>query len=238
MSNNHINKDALIKYKLQKDRLFRRFDEGILLDDESWYSVTPELIAKHIAKRTLENRIMLLLDGFCGAGGNTIQFADYIRENPKKTAPFVFAIDKCESRVYMASHNSKIYNVNRYIEFIIGDYFSIAKHFRIDCAFLSPPWGGPSYSNREIFNLEELQPRSGKELYQYTKENLTKNIILQLPKNTNQKQLVELADYNGQVEIEYNYINDTIKTMTCYYGNVIDNNAFKKEVYNEEDIKP
>jgi trimethylguanosine synthase len=40
------------KYWAQRRRLFTKFDDGIQLDKESWYSVTPEVIANHIAKRT------------------------------------------------------------------------------------------------------------------------------------------------------------------------------------------
>lgn len=39
---------------------------------ESWFSVTPEEIAKHVAERC---RCDVIIDAFCGAGGNTIQFA-------------------------------------------------------------------------------------------------------------------------------------------------------------------
>lgn len=39
------------KYWAQRRRLFSRFDKGIRLDKESWYSATPEVIADHIAKR-------------------------------------------------------------------------------------------------------------------------------------------------------------------------------------------
>lgn len=39
---------------------------------ESWFSVSPEKIAEHIAERC---RSDLIVDAFCGAGGNTIQFA-------------------------------------------------------------------------------------------------------------------------------------------------------------------
>lgn len=39
------------KYWAQRKRLFSKFDEGIKLDKESWYSVTPEAIAGHIAQR-------------------------------------------------------------------------------------------------------------------------------------------------------------------------------------------
>lgn len=39
---------------------------------ESWYSVTPEIIGRFIADRC---SCYLLVDPFCGAGGNVIQFA-------------------------------------------------------------------------------------------------------------------------------------------------------------------
>jgi hypothetical protein len=39
---------------------------------ESWFSVTPECIAEHIAERC---RCDIVVDAFCGAGGNSIQFA-------------------------------------------------------------------------------------------------------------------------------------------------------------------
>merc|ERR1740129_2322434 len=60
------------KYWAQRYRLFSKFDEGIKLDEEGWYSVTPEKIAEHIAERC---RCDVIVDGFCGVGGNSIQFA-------------------------------------------------------------------------------------------------------------------------------------------------------------------
>lgn len=39
---------------------------------EGWYSVTPEKIAAHIAERCA---LPIVIDAFCGVGGNTIQFA-------------------------------------------------------------------------------------------------------------------------------------------------------------------
>ena len=41
----------LDKYWDQRYRLFSKYDHGVKLDDESWYSVTPEIIAQHIANR-------------------------------------------------------------------------------------------------------------------------------------------------------------------------------------------
>lgn len=44
----------------------------LLMVSESWYSVTPEIVSKHIADHC---SCYLIVDPFCGAGGNTIQFA-------------------------------------------------------------------------------------------------------------------------------------------------------------------
>ena len=37
------------KYWAQRRRLFKKFDEGVRLDAEGWYSVTPEVVADHVA---------------------------------------------------------------------------------------------------------------------------------------------------------------------------------------------
>ena len=60
------------KYFVQRYMLFSRYDEGVQLDDEGWFSVTPEVLARHIAERC---RCDLILDAFAGVGGNAIQFA-------------------------------------------------------------------------------------------------------------------------------------------------------------------
>ena len=38
------------KYWTQRYRVFSRYDEGVRLDPEFWYSVTPERIAEHISE--------------------------------------------------------------------------------------------------------------------------------------------------------------------------------------------
>lgn len=58
--------------KDQRYRLFSRFDEGIRLDHESWYSVTPESLATQIAQELHLCGARIIVDGFCGAGGNSI----------------------------------------------------------------------------------------------------------------------------------------------------------------------
>lgn len=45
----------------------------MLLD--GWFSVSPERIAQHIADRVVLEKDSLILDGFAGVGGNSIQLA-------------------------------------------------------------------------------------------------------------------------------------------------------------------
>ncbi len=126
-----LSKD-LHKYWYQRYRLFSRFDRGIRLDDESWYSVTPERIAQHIADRC---RCSLVVDAFCGVGGNTIQFAFSCER--------VIAIDIDPHKIELARSNAAVYGVADRIEFVCGDFFKLVPElFCADVIFLSPPWGG------------------------------------------------------------------------------------------------
>jgi trimethylguanosine synthase len=62
----------IVKYWTQRYSLFSHFDSGIKMDEEGWFSVTPESIAKHHASRVDAG---VMIDCFTGVGGNTIQFA-------------------------------------------------------------------------------------------------------------------------------------------------------------------
>ena len=63
----------------QRHRYFSLYDDGCLLDEEGWYSVTPEKIAEQIAERC---RCDTILDAFCGVGGNAIAFARTCHRGP------------------------------------------------------------------------------------------------------------------------------------------------------------
>jgi len=123
---------ALHKYWHQRYRLFSLYDRGVLLDEEAWFSVTPERIAQHVADRC---RCDVLVDAFCGVGGNAIQFAF--------TCNFVVAVDIDPAKIAMAKRNAEVYGVRDRIQFICGDFFKVIPElFAADCIFLSPPWGG------------------------------------------------------------------------------------------------
>lgn len=62
------------KYWRQRYDLFTRYDEGIKLDEEGWYSVTPEEVAIRHAQHCRSTDVVI--DCFAGVGGNAIQFAN------------------------------------------------------------------------------------------------------------------------------------------------------------------
>lgn len=111
----------------------------LLLDDTGWFSVTPSNIAEHIAERC---RSDVILDAFCGVGGNAIAFA--------RTCERVIAMDNDITRLRLARHNALHYGVADRIEFVLADYVEWAREYtrrgaherqEVDVVFLSPPWG-------------------------------------------------------------------------------------------------
>ncbi|KAJ9071656.1 Trimethylguanosine synthase [Entomophthora muscae] len=86
----------LLKYWRNRYNLFSRYNEGCLIDEEGWFSVTPELVARQIATRMACD---VIIDAFCGVGGNSIQFAH--------TCKKVIAIDNNPTRLAFAKHNAK-----------------------------------------------------------------------------------------------------------------------------------
>ncbi|KAI4471625.1 s-adenosylmethionine-dependent methyltransferase related [Holotrichia oblita] len=200
----------LRKYWERRFSLFNKFDQGIKLDEESWYSVTPELVAKHTAQRL---KCGIIIDAFCGAGGNSIQFA--------QTCNKVIAIDIDPKKIELARNNAEIYGVADRIEFITGDFLKLHDKLIADVVFLSPPWGGPSYLSVPTYDLEQfLQPVPFKPLMD-TARVITKNIAIFLPRNANTQPLLLAAGPNGYVEIEQNFINKKLIAITAYYNDLI-----------------
>ncbi|KAL9184346.1 hypothetical protein ACHAXT_002432 [Thalassiosira profunda] len=122
------------KFWAQRKRLFSRYDEGIQIggkdDPEMWYSVTPEGIANHVAGRMVQmirksqltdgadkRPDIVILDPFCGCGGNSIAFArlnNTTKEDGGEASPRVkvIAVDNSLSRLKMAAHNASIYGID------------------------------------------------------------------------------------------------------------------------------
>lgn len=170
------------KFWAQRKRLFHKYDEGIQLDKESWYSVTPEVIANHIATRIANmkykaefNTSLIVLDPFCGVGGNAIALAR------NENISLVVCCDVDEDKLKCAAHNASIYGIeSTKLIFVHGNALSVLKSYNngklsevdvqnntmndasvefkgyrmgnfsllpkeIHVVFLSPPWGGLDY---------------------------------------------------------------------------------------------
>ena len=63
-----------ITFWYQRYYYYSRFDEGIQMDYESWWSVTPEELAAYTANLCIDK---VVVDAFCGSGGNVIQVYCY-----------------------------------------------------------------------------------------------------------------------------------------------------------------
>ncbi|KAM3838727.1 trimethylguanosine synthase isoform 1-T1 [Vipera latastei] len=203
----------LSKYWAQRYRLFSRFDEGIQLDREGWFSVTPEKIAEHIADRVkLSFDSDIIVDAFCGVGGNAIQFALAARR--------VIAVDIDPVKIQLAHNNAMVYGVADQIDFICGDFMKLASSLKADVVFLSPPWGGPEYAAAEIFDIQTMISPDGFEIFNLSQK-ITNNIVYFLPRNADIDQVASLAGPGGKVEIEQNFLNNRLKTITAYFGDLI-----------------
>ncbi|KAH9261034.1 hypothetical protein BASA81_000738 [Batrachochytrium salamandrivorans] len=196
--------------------LFSKFDSGVELDSESWYSVTPECIALHIAKR-LGRQQKLVLDVCCGAGGNAIQFALCGHQ--------VLACEVDPNRVAMAKRNAHVYGVGNKIEFVCADGMQLLASLQtgaVDYCFLSPPWGGPGYQTEDFslmtnVQLESRQPANGVDLFRESSRVAVLGVVYYLPRQMN---LLRLAGELGQVctEFELHKLAKRDHSICAYFG--------------------
>ncbi|XWS25604.1 hypothetical protein CRYUN_Cryun27aG0082100 [Craigia yunnanensis] len=201
--------EAAGKYWCQRYLLFSRFDDGIKMDEEGWFSVTPESIARHHASRCGSG---IVVDSFTGVGGNAIQLA--------QRSAHVIAIDIDPKKIGYAYHNAAVYGVDNRIDFVMGDFFALAPKLKADTVFLSPPWGGPDYTKVKIYDLKTmLRPRDGYFLFNVAKK-ISCRIVMFLPRNVDLNQLAELsmsAQPPWSLEVEKNFLNGKLKAITAYF---------------------
>ncbi|PWA59319.1 WW domain-containing protein [Artemisia annua] len=199
------------EYWHQRYMLFSKYDEGIQMDKEGWFSATPECIAEHHAYRCGGG---IVVDCFTGVGGNAIRFA------PKTT--HVIAIDIDPKKIECAQHNAMVYGVKDHIDFITGDSFTLAQKLKADTVFLSLAWGGPKYTKAKIFDINTmLKPHGGQFLFNVAKE-IAPRVVMFLPKNVDIRQLAELslsASPPWRLEVEKNILNYELKAITAYFTN-------------------
>jgi trimethylguanosine synthase len=175
--NPHPKAQVADKYWAQRKRLFVKFDQGIQLDREGWYSVTPEAIANHIARRMVagNDNGMIVMDACAGVGGNAIAFAR------RPEVSLVVCVDNDDARLRIAANNCSVYGIPRdKVVFVHADVCQVLASYKdgkrivdaesfksvatetekeykysgldllpetLDAVFLSPPWGGSDYES-------------------------------------------------------------------------------------------
>lgn len=181
------------KYWKQRYSLFSKFDEGVYMNKELWYSVTPEMVAIFIAKfiQACDPSVNTVLDVFSGGGGNTIQMARYFNK--------VIGVDMNEEHIYCTEKNSEIYGVMDKIELHLamwpsGINVELLSKFQneVDFVFASPPWGGPGYTANDSFDLTQLEPIPLADLLRSFFQ-ISPNVCLFLPRNSNLDQLSQVT---------------------------------------------
>ena len=225
--------DVHEKYWDQRYRLLSKYDKGILLDTESWYSITPEIIAKHIAKRCMiqfnKHKIKLnnILDCFCGCGGNSIAFAE-VCEN-------VFSVDIDQEKIVKLIHNAKIYEVNDHIKPICSDVYDVLNNPRddkfqigndkIDIIVLSPPWGGIDYlTDTKTFNIRNFPSGDGYKLIELAL-NVCSNVVCIFPRTTKNKPLKDFAKkLKTKCFVDDIHLYGKQKMKIFYFGNILYDN--------------
>ncbi|KAJ1845302.1 Trimethylguanosine synthase [Coemansia sp. RSA 2703] len=189
------------------------------MDEEGWYSVTPEVIAYDTAERIAqlynskdESKYgrFTVIDAFCGVGGNAIQFAEWCEH--------VIAIDIDPTRLAIAKNNAEVYGVSDRIEFILGDFYQLAPMLQAQVVFMSPPWGGPEYLESSVYDLDKMPFHTAQEWVDRA-QLISPNIVYFMPRNCNPRELADLCP-ESSCDIEMNYMGTFFKSITVYYGDL------------------
>lgn len=169
------------------------------LDVEALYSLSVQAAALQAASAIPGEHI---LDPFCGAGGSAIAFA--------RSGKRVTAIELNPKRLEMARYNAELFGVSAHITFIHGDAVELIPSIRADTIFLSPPWGGPNYSQRPLFTFDCFTPDGGVLMDVASRSFST--IALQLPRNFD---FNELKQFVGMVSISEDRVGDELVSYTA-----------------------
>ncbi|KAK3906930.1 RNA cap guanine-N2 methyltransferase-domain-containing protein [Staphylotrichum tortipilum] len=233
----------LQKYWHQRYSIFYFYDYDIRLTDDAWFGVTPEPVALQIAKdiashTTSTPRKGTIIDLFAGAGGNTIAFA--LSEKWDR----VIGIERDASTLACAQHNAAVYGVADAITWVHADSLDFLSRLKayhhaggkgkkgrggkrlgeldpslqVDPSetvlFASPPWGGVSYRDQDVFDLSTMEPYSLGALHEACRP---MEHALFLPRTSDLRQIAELVPEGaGKVEAVQYCVEGASKGLVAY----------------------
>ncbi|RVD91298.1 trimethylguanosine synthase-like isoform X4 [Tubulinosema ratisbonensis] len=178
----------LVKFHPNTRKLTSLLKHGFMLDEEDWYSITPECIVNNIIKNVERNKIDKLctekevLCAFSGVGGDVIPF---LKRGYNITAvDFSYKIKYLKENVAVLKSITKI---TGNLTPITCDFFEFIPNKTFFLSIISPPWGGLSYKN----NKEILKDMRIEEIHNKIIQ-FSKNIIYFLPKNIKENEIKEI----------------------------------------------
>ena len=192
-----------------------------------WWSVTPEIIAEYTAKLAKKCTV---IDGFCGSGGNVIQFSKYCSK--------VYAIDIDPKKIEICKNNCKVYNCENNIYFIECDFLKIEEYkpikVKADYIFLSPPWGGINYKNSDVYSIKASMNPDISEIIKVCLR-ITKYIMFYIPRTLMLEELFEIISaINGKKRLFFDVhilkSANKIKALLIIFGYDIDKKVGEKEI--------
>lgn len=152
------------------------FDHGILLDEESWYSVIPESISLYLAERFQSVGVKSVFEPFSGVGGIAVHFC-------QNFSPY-WVNDIDPNKITMLKNNVKVYGKNLGAMKILNKDFFQVQPQKFDMVLVCPPWGGIDITAYAYQDLDEIMFPKLSDILLHCKK-FSKNICLQMPKNTN-----------------------------------------------------
>lgn len=202
----------LKKYFGKRYFLFSMFDSGIQIDRESWYSVVAEPISKYLCERLLYYGVTSVFEPFSGVGGLSIHFSGNF------SPLLVNDIDK--EKIKMLKNNLRVYGKGlNLLKFMNKDIFDIPPS-NYDCAVVCPPWGGINISEYSSKDLDEIMRPQLSLILTHCKQ-FSQNMVIQMPKNTNLKNLmkvVNMCNICPLVKIEKIMVNGKSSQLFVYLG--------------------
>ena len=186
---------------------FKKFSKAeVKFSDEEYEFATHEIIAEYLAKRLKTDTIA---DLCCSIGSNSIQFARFSNK--------VIVVDINKERLEKARHNAKLYNVDKKIEFVLGDVLddSFLSRIKADIVFIDPDWSKDGDCEVHVTDINKTIPPIP-EIFQKIKNNITENIAIKLSKEMDLDSLRSL----GSCEIEYIKLDNILKFVMAYFGNI------------------
>ena len=150
----------------------------------------------------------------------------------------VFAIDIDPKKIEICKNNCKIYNCKDNIYFIECDFLKIEQYepikVKADYIFLSPPWGGISYKNSDIYSIKDSMTPDISEIIKVSLR-IVKYIMFYVPRTLMLEELFGIiSEIKGANRLFFDIhilrSANKIKALLIIFGYDIDKKICEKEI--------